>query len=116
MNLVNGNKKIWYPGIFPVHDIYKEASGFAKAYDEAQDKAEFRLAIGDTVVLHNENIALYAGLTKAMGITESVESDTNLYLMYHHSNQGGINRKGDRDCVNAMTDYLIQTYINVSTN
>ena len=96
--------------------MYKEVDEFAKAYDKAEDKAEFRLAIGNTVVLHNENIALYAQLTKAIGITEAVESDTGLYLIYHHSNQGDINRMGERDHVNATTDYLIQTYMDVSIN
>ena len=91
-----------------------ELDQFACKYDNAEDKEEFHRSIGDVVVLSRDNRDLYIKLTTALGITDGVENELDLYLIYHHSNQNGKNRMGDRDRVYAMMEYLIQTYVDVS--
>ena len=68
MNLVNGNKKIWYPGIFPDHDTYNilpvnKPANFKHTLDhlarEWCDSLTFPIAWNDLQQI--QSILLYSG-------------------------------------------------------
>ena len=103
----------------PLIQLAKLMSGeidkFALRYDESSDKKAFVKALGK---LHNLPPAmrhLYAEVTNAVGITDDVYSDAQIYMLTYHSNQHGIDKSGDGDRLRALVDFIIQAYVDVST-
>ena len=92
-----------------------EIDRFALRYDMAEDKKEFVKTIGDLHNLPPENKSLYAKVTLALNITDDVYNDCMLYMLNTHSNQNGVNHTGDSDRLYAMTDFIVQAYVDVSS-
>ena len=93
-----------------------EIDKFAKKYDECDDKPALVRSLGD---LHNlsdaqKKAGMYAAITNAVGITDDIYNDCQLHIFHHHSNQGGVNRCGDSDRLRALSDFLVQAYVDVS--
>ena len=64
-----------------------EIDKFAIKYDESSDKRAFVRSLGK---LHNLPAAMkhmYAEITNAVGITDDVYSDAQIYMLTYHSNQ-----------------------------
>ena len=91
-----------------------EIDRFPLRYDMADDKKEIVRSIGDLHNLPPENKGLYAKVTLALNITDDVYNDCMLYMLNHHSNQNGINHTSDSDRLYAMSDFIVQAYVDVS--
>ena len=94
-----------------------EIDKFAMKYDQSEDKPALVRSLGD---LHNLSAAqkeqgMYAAITNAVGITDDVYNECQLHMFHHHSNQGGVNRCGDSDRLRALSDYIVQAYVDVSS-
>ena len=93
-----------------------EIDKFARRYDMAENKKEFCKTIGDLHSLPPEKKYLYAKITLAVGITGDVYNDCMIHMFNNHSRQDGINHTGDSDRLYAMSDFIVQAYIDVSSN
>ena len=96
--------------------MHPEIDKFANKYDQAEDKDALIHSLGD---LHNlseaqKSTGIYALVTKAVGITDNVYNDSMLHMFHHHSNQNGVNRCGDSDHLRALSDFVVQGYVDVS--
>ena len=95
-----------------------EIDKFAVKYDNAEDKDALIHSLGD---LHNltdiqKSNGMYASITNAVGITDDIYNDCLLHMFHNHSNQGGVNRCGDDDRLRALSDFVVQAYVDVSSS
>ena len=91
-----------------------ELDKFALKFDESSDKKALVRSLGK---LHNLPPAMkhmYAEITNAIGITDDVYNDAQIYMLTYHSNQRGVDRSGDGDCLRALVDFIVQAYVDVS--
>ena len=67
MNLVNGNKKIWYPEIFPDHDSYLAETGFRQ--NNVDGKFTSSCAYYLTHFIFTEHVHINSNYIKVVSVT-----------------------------------------------